>query len=154
MEFSVTRTSGDLGSIAADLERAAIAAQRAAGQVVVKQARRIILDDVRARRGSLSMMGARLGVKAENRPSQLSTVVTLAASPAGPWAIAESGTKAHTIRPRRRKVLASGKGDVIGMFANVRGVAGKQSWTHATEALDAELFPEVQRAADTEMDKA
>lgn len=153
MKFAVTRVSGDLGSIAADLERAAIRAQRAAGQVVAKRGRAIILDDVRGRRGSLSMMGGRLGVQAENHASQLSTVVTLIASPAGPWAIAESGTKAHTIRPRRKKVLASGRGDVIGMYANVSGVAGKHYWTHATEALDGELFPDVKQAADAEMGK-
>lgn len=154
MKFAVTRTSGELGSIAADIERAAISAQRAAGQVVAKRGRQIILDDVRSRRGSLSMMGGRLGVVAENRPSQLSTVVSLAASPAGPWAVAESGTKAHTIRPRRRKVLAIGRGDVIGMYANVGGVGGKHYWTHATETLDGELFPDVKAAADAAMDKA
>lgn len=154
MKFAVTRTSGDLGSVAADLERAAIRAQRAAGQVVAKRGREVILNDVRSRRGSLSMMGGRLGVQVENRPSQVSTVVELSASPAGPWAIIESGTKGHTIRPRRKKVLAIAKGDVIGLYATVRGVTGRRYWTQATEALDAELFPDVQRAADAEMDEA
>jgi len=154
VKFDVTRVSGDLGSIAADIERAAIRAQRAAGQVVAKRGREVILEDVRSRRGSLSMMGGRLGVAVENRPSQVSTVVTLAASPAGMWAIAETGTKAHTIKPRRRKVLAISSGDVIGMYANVSGVAGKHYWTHATDALDAALFPDVKQAADAEMDKA
>lgn len=153
MKFAVTRTSGDLGSAAADIERAAIRAQRAAGQVVAKRARAIILDDVRASRGSLSMMGGRLGVQVENHPSQVQTVVELAASPAGPWAIVESGTTGHMIRPRRKKVLAIAKGDVIGLYADVKGVTGRNYWTRATARLDAELFPDVQRAADTEMDE-
>lgn len=154
MKFAVTRTSGDAGSIASNLERAAAAAQRAAGQVIAKRGRDVILDDVRSRRGSLSMMGGRLGVAVENKPSRVSTTVALAATPAGPWAIIDSGSKGHMIRPRRKKVLAAARGDIIGLYADVRGVTGRHYWTTATEALDAELFPDVQRAVDAEMDKA
>lgn len=154
MKFTVTRASGDAGSITSNLERAAAAAQRAAGQVVAKRGREIILNDVRSRRGSNRMMGKTLGVAVENKPTQLQTNVSLAATPAGPWAIINTGTKAHVIRPRRKRVLAADRGDIIGVYADVRGVTGRHYWDTAVEALDAELFPDVKRAADAEMDKA
>ena len=55
--------SGDLSGVAREIERAAVQGQKDAGRAVAKQGRKFILDDVRGARGSLRMMGGRLGVK-------------------------------------------------------------------------------------------
>ena len=148
--FSVTKT-GDLSGIARELERAAIAGQKDAGKAVAKQGRKLILDDVRRARGSLRMMGGKLGVKTRVEPSAASSVVELYAAPAGPWTIVTKGTRAYDIRPKRREVLAAGSGDVIGMTAHRRRRAGRDYWTQATDRLDRELGPLVERAVDSRM---
>lgn len=143
--------SGDLSGIAKDLERAALQGQKDAGRAVAKEGRRFILDDVRSARGSLRMMGGRLGVKQRVTASAASSVVELYASPAGPWAIVTKGTRSYDIRPRRRDVLAAGKGDVIGMTAHRRRTGGRDYWSSATDRLDGELGPIVERAVDAQM---
>ena len=146
--------SGDLVGVARQLERAARDAQRTAGKAVAVESRKVILDDVRRARGSLRMMTGRLGVTVSVDATAVNSDVELRARPAGPWAIVESGTKAHEIRPRRRDVLAVDRGDVIGMSANVRGVTGGRYWTRATDRLDVELAPIVERIVDREMNEA
>jgi len=148
--FTVDK-SGDLSGIARELERAAQAGQKDAGKAVAKEGRTAILDDVRRARGSLRMMGGRLGVKTRVTATAASSVVELYAAPAGPWTIVTQGTRAYDIRPRRADVLAAGKGDVIGMSAHRRRRLGRDYWGQATDRLDAELGPLVERAVDAQM---
>jgi len=146
--------SGDLSGIAREIERAALQGQKDAGRAVAKEGRRLILDDVRSSRGSLRMMGGRLGVKQRVTASTASSVVELYASPAGPWTIVTQGTRAYDIRPRRAGVLAIGRGDVIGMHAHRPRRGGRDYWTAATARLDGELEPIVERAVDAQMNRA
>lgn len=151
--FTVSKT-GDLSGIARELERAAQAGQKDAGKAVAKEGRRVILDDVRRSRGNLRMMGGRLGVKTRVTASAAASVVELYAAPAGPWTIVTQGTKAYDITPRRREVLAAARGDVIGTKAHRRRRAGRDYWTQATDRLDRELGPLVERTVDAHMEGA
>lgn len=143
--------SGDLSGVAQELERAAIKGQRDAGKAIARDARKIILDDVRGSRGSLRMMGGRLGVKSRVTATQASSTVELYASPAGPWTIVTRGTRAYDIRPRRRHVLAAGKGDVIGMSAHRRATSGRDYWGSATDRLDSAIGDIVADTIDAAM---
>jgi hypothetical protein len=152
--FTVSK-SGDLSGIAKDLTTAAKKGQRDAGKAVAKEARTFILDDVRrARPRGLKMMGGRLGVKATTEATDVNSTVELRATPAGPWTIVTKGTRAYDIKPRRREVLAVGRGDVIGMSAHRRARSGVDYWTRATDRLDSELADVVERAVDKHMSKA
>jgi len=151
VRISATST-GTLAGVAAELERAAVRAQKDAARLVGREASKMILDDVRRSKGSLrGAFGVRLGVKSDVQATNVTSSVELRAKPAGPWAMVESGTKSHTIKPRKKKVLAVGKDDVIGMHAHVRGVRGGRYWTHATDRLSQQLDPIVQRAVDADM---
>lgn len=154
MHFTVTKSGDDLAGIADELARAAIKGQRDAGKAVASDARKLILDDVRSSRGSLRMMGGRLGVKTRVTATATSSTVELYASPAGPWTIVTSGHRAYDIRPRRAKVLAAGRGDVIGMHAHRGASTGRDYWSAATDRLDAELTEVVEGAVDRAMQAA
>jgi len=152
VQISAT-SSGTLAGVALELERAAYKAQADAARLVGREATKMILDDVRRSRGSLRIFGGtRLGVKATVDATQVTSAVELRAKPAGPWTIVESGTKSHTIRPKRRKVLAIGKGNVIGMHAHVSGTRGGRYWTNATDRLGQQLDPLVERVVDAGME--
>jgi len=155
VNFTVSKSGPDLTGVAKELERGAQQAQRDAGKVVASEGRKLILDDVRTSRPrGLRMMGRQLGVKTRVTASAAASVVELYAAPAGPWAIVTKGTRPYTIKPKRRKVLASAKGDVIGMSAHRRATAGRDYWSQATDRLDSELGPLVERAVDAAMSKA
>jgi len=96
------------------------------------------------------MMGGRLGVKVEVDSNPTSSLVTLRATPAGPWAIVEYGTKAYDIVPRRAEVLATG-GDIIGTKAHRQRRAGKRYWDAATSRLGSTLDQTVEDAVADEM---
>lgn len=151
--FTVTKT-GDLSGIARELERAALQGQRDAGKAVAKEGKRLVLDDVKRARGNLRMMGGRLGVKTKVVASTQGSTVELRGAPAGPWTIVTKGTRAYDITPKRREVLAIGRGDIIGPRAHRRRRPGRDYWTQATSRLDDELGPIVERAVDAQMSKA
>lgn len=151
--FTVDK-SGDLSGIAKEIERAAVQGQKDAGRAVAKEGRRMILDDVRSARGSLKMMGGRLGVKQRVTATAASSIVELYASPAGPWTIVTKGHRSYTITPKRREVLAAGRGDIIGTRARRRASTGRDYWSAAVARLDGELGPLVERAVDAQMSKA
>lgn len=149
--FTVSK-SGDLSGVAKELQRAVVAGQKKAGQAVAKDSKKLILDDVRATRGTLRMMGGNLNVRNRVTAGATSSVVELYATPAGPWTIVNEGTRAYDIRPVRAKVLATARGDVIGARAHHRAKRGRDYWGGATGRLDAALFPVVEAAVDAEMD--
>ena len=152
--FTVSKSGPDLSGVARELERAAVKGQRDAGKEVAKEGRKLLLDDVRRARGTLKMMGGRLGVKSRVDATAASSVVELYAAPAGPWAIVVNGTKAYDIKPRRREVLAAGRGDVIGMRAHRRRTSGHDYWTPATKRLDRDLADVVSHTVDDAMSDA
>jgi len=148
--FTLTK-NGDLSGVAREIERAALQGQKDAGRAVAKEGRKFILDDVRGARGSLRMMGGRLGVKQRVTATTASSIVELYAAPAGPWTIVTKGHRSYDIRPRRREVLAAGRGDIIGPRAHRRATTGRDYWGSATDRLDGELGPLVERAVDAQM---
>lgn len=153
--ITVSKSGSDLAGVARELERGAQQAQRDAGKAVASEGRKLILEDVRtARPKGLRMMGGRLGVKTRVTATAATSIVELYAAPAGPWTIVTKGHRSFDIKPRRRDVLAAGKGDVIGMHAHRRASTGRDYWSQATDRLDAELGPLVERAADAAMSKA
>lgn len=154
MKLTVAKSGPDLAGVARQLERGAEQAQRDAGKVVASDARKVILDDVRRSRGSLRMMGARLGVKSRVTATVVSSTVELYAAPAGPWTIVTRGTRSYDIKPRRAKVLAASRGDVIGAHAHRRATTGHDYWGQAVDRLDDELGPLVERAVDAAMQRA
>jgi hypothetical protein len=154
VNFTVAKSGPDLAGVARELERGAQQAQRDAGKIVAAEGRTALLDDVRRSRGSLRMMGGRLGVKTRVTVTTVSSVVELYAAPAGPWAIVVRGTRSYDIEPKRRKVLAAAKGDVVGMHAHRRATTGHDYWGQATDRLDDEIGPLVERASDAAMAKA
>lgn len=154
MNFTVAKSGPDLAGVARELERGAQQAQRDAGKIVASEGRKAILDDVKRSRGSLRMMGGRLGVKSRVTVTTVNSTVELYAAPAGPWTIVTRGTRSYDITPKRRKVLAASKGDVIGARAHRRATTGHDYWGQATDRLDDDLGPLVERAADAAMAKA
>jgi hypothetical protein len=151
--FTVSK-SGDLSGVAKGLERAAVQGQKAAGRAVAKEGRKVLLDDVRRTRGTLRMMGGNLAVKTRVTAGAVSSVVELYGSPAGPWTIVNKGTRSYDVRPKRKAVLAAGRGDIIGMKAHHRARRGRDYWGMASGRLDAEMFDVVAETVDPIMQAA
>ena len=112
MNVSVTST-GTLEGALDDLNKSLTKAQKETGRKMAGIGRRVILEAALRSRGTLSMSGfkiKRLGASARIQATPTSTMVTLKASPAGPWAIVERGT--------------------------IRGSPAFYTWTKATAAAD------------------
>lgn len=157
--FTVSK-SGDLSGVAKELQRSAIAGQKAAGKAVAKDARTFILDDVRQTRGHLRMMRTKAGgrgqlnVKTRTTASMISSEVELYATPAGPWTIVTKGTQSYDIYLRRangKKVLSAGEGHTFGTAVHRPRRAGRDYWGMAVSRLDGMLFDTVAEAVDDEM---
>lgn len=149
MNVTFTRT-GDLSSLSDELARDAKAGARAAGKLVARDVKKVILAGAKSAGARPRFAGKRLNVKNRIHAGASSTVVEAYASPAGAWTILESGRRGgYTVKPRRAEVLAAGRGDVVGMSATPSGMAGRQVWTKATADLEDELEPIVRRAVDT-----
>jgi hypothetical protein len=133
VKVSVSST-GSLEDALDDLNRSLTKAQRGIGRTMAGVGRRVILDEARSKRGTLSMSGLnvkRLGASAKIRPTPTSVTVLLTAKPAGPWAIVEDGSRAHEIRPRVKKAVVAAP---YGVFAHVEhpGAVGHRVWDSAT----------------------
>lgn len=114
-------------------------ANREAGRMAARVGRKAMLDDVKARRGSLSIFGSRLDVKTKVKASADGATVDYRGVTAGAWAIVSTGTKPHTIRRRNAKALHWGGGGVYSMVVQHPGTAGGGYWQHAGAALDKAL---------------
>ena len=91
--------------------------------------------------------GKPLTARTTKRVTGSSATVLFLPKPAGPWAIMESGTKAHEIRPKRRQALHFG-----GRFASHaghKGAKGKRLWSKTQAPLEAAVGPVIQRVFDT-----
>lgn len=148
MNLTFTRT-GDLTTVTDELTRDAKAGARAAGKLVARDVKKVILAGARGAGARPSFAGKRLNVKNRIHTGDSETVVEAYASPAGAWTILESGRRGgYTVRPRRAKVLAAGRGNVVGMHATPSGMSGRSVWTKATADLGDELEPIVRKALD------
>lgn len=156
MDVTISST-GSLEDALDDLNRALTKAQRSMGRTMAGVGRRVILDEAKQARGSLSMSGMnvkRLGAEAKIRPTPTSVTVLLTAKPAGPWAITEDGTKPHPIRPKVRKAVVA---QPYGVFAHVehKGARGFHTWQAATAGgADSKIERAVVNTFDAAIDEA
>ena len=135
MEFTFTARGPTFDQLTRTIARDLTAAHKAAG-------RRIARKGVTAiRRGAPSMFGRRLSARTKTAATPTSATVTFIPSPAGPWAIAETGTRPHHITTRRREAL-----HWAGVFAetvNHPGTAGRLAWTAAGARIAKAVEPDV-----------
>ena len=147
--FDISSSGTDLQTLIGQQARALQGAQRAVGRDIAKIGKKAILDDVKSRRGSLSMMGGRLSVKAKTAAGPGGADVTLSASPAGPWTIVDSGADAHEIRPRKGALRFDGR---FAARVHHPGTRGTRVWSNAETALDRALTPTIEDTFDEAMD--
>ena len=151
------RSTGSLEDALDDLNRSLTKAQRGIGRTMAGVGRRVILDEAKQARGTLSMSRInvkRLGAQAKIRPSPTSVTVLLTAKPAGPWAITEYGTADHTIRPKVKKAVVA---EPYGVFAHVDhpGARGFRTWQAATAGGgDSKIERAVANTFDAAIDEA
>lgn len=156
MKVSVS-SSGSLEDALDDLNRALTKAQRGVGRTMAGVGRRVILDEAKSKRGTLSMSGMnvkRLGASAKIRPTPTSVTVTLTAKPAGPWAIVEDGSRPHPIRPKVKQAVVA---QPYGVFAYVEhpGARGFHVWDAATAGgADSKIERAVANTFDAAMEEA
>lgn len=104
-----------------------------------------------AERNGGHMMGKRLTATVRNATVGDDTATfTVAGTPAGPWAMRESGVRPHTIAPEGRGALAGGLSHPVTVPVRHPGFAGEHRWTHTTE----QAGPELARLASVLADKA
>jgi hypothetical protein len=94
------------------------------------------------------MMGRHLSVGVDNRSvSEDQASATVYGTPAGPWAIAESGAKAHTITPHGR-ALGGALRHPVNEPVRHPGQAGEDRWTNTVTQAEGELTRLAQELAD------
>jgi hypothetical protein len=150
VNVTFTKT-GDLTSVTDALAGDAKAGAKAAGKLVARDVKKLILAGAKGAGVKRRFAGKTLNVKYRLHAGDSSSVVETYASPAGAWSILEDGRRGgYTVKPRRAKVLAygRGKGDVVGLHATPSGVTGRHVWTRATAELEDELEPIVRKALD------
>jgi hypothetical protein len=72
--------------------------------------------------------------------------VTMKGTPSGFWVWKETGTRPHTIRPRRKKALAGDLGHPVWGAVHHPGTSGKKAWTKTVERAERELQDTVNAA--------
>jgi hypothetical protein len=156
MDVTVTST-GSLEDALDDLNRSLTKAQRGVGRTMAGVGRRVILDEAKQARGTLSMSRMnvkRLGASAKIRPTPTDVRVILTAKPAGPWAITEYGTARHDIYPRVKKAVVA---QPYGVFAHVehKGARGFHTWQAATAGGgDSKIERAISNTFDAAIDEA
>jgi hypothetical protein len=102
-----------------------------------------------AERNGGSMMGSRLTVRVEGQAiSDDSGAATIVGTPAGAWAMAESGAKPHAITPDAGSALAGGLSHPVSVPVRHPGFAGEERWSHTVEQANVELARLAQTLAD------
>lgn len=109
-------------------------------------ARDAILDDVRGRRGTLSMsgLGVTLDVHVRTEGGRERAEAHLEATPAGAWTIADDGTRAHHIRGARGMPTPYGVFDAV----DHPGARGVRAWDGAVARAERETDEIVDDALD------
>jgi hypothetical protein len=102
--------------------------------------------------GAPTFRGKQLTAKTEVHTSGNGAVVTFYGTPAGAWAINETGAKAHEIVPRRRQALAfpgaGRKGSGFTVSAHHPGIGGRRMWTKAGARLEDAVGPAIEDVYD------
>lgn len=150
MDVRVTSTGASFEQLLDRKARELTKASRGAGKVVAKVGKKAIEDAARGRRGSMRFGKGRLKVKSRNKPRPDGTLVELYGSPAGAWTIAESGAKAHPIKPRRVRALHFG-GDDFAARVQHPGTRGAHIWSQTEPALERALDDELEDYFDAEL---
>lgn len=144
MEVTVRATGPTLEQLTRTASRNLRTANRSVGRQVAKVGRKAIT--AKAPR----MFGRKLTTRPKVNASAATVTVLFPASPAGAWAIAETGADPHPIRPRQRKALRFG-----GRFAahvNHPGVNGAKAWTAAGRRLERAVRPAIEDEYDEALD--
>jgi len=141
------RGSLDLSGLADDITTGA----RTAGRLVARDAGKLIMANARVNGAPVRFAGKRLNVRARIYPGTARTEVVMYGTSAGAWTILEYGRRGnYEVRPRRRQVLAAGRGgQVYGTSARPGPVPAQRTWSRATVDLDGQLEPVIAGAVDT-----
>ncbi|WP_116998441.1 hypothetical protein [Desertimonas flava] len=136
--------AGGLGRALAGASRRAQQLPRTIAADVALPAADAVLDAVRSERGSLTLSNARmrLDVDTDVSGSNAGAALELSASPRAAWGLA-SGAKAHTIRPRRGRVLKLDSGRYAQTVQHP-GTRRRPLWRNATRTAQTTI----RRAAD------
>lgn len=135
MQVRVRAVGVSLEQMMRDTRRDLRAANRKVGREVGTVGRAAI------RKGAPRMWGRQLAAKTKVDSWPDRAVVSFQASPAGGWAMRESGTRRHPIDPGTRKALA-----FDGRFAahvDHPGSSGERAWTKAGERLADAIEPAI-----------
>jgi hypothetical protein len=129
------------GDLLGDLEavtKRLTADQRTLARDVARTARKALIADVRAKRGTLSFsgMGTKLGARTRVVAGALTATVYLDAVPAGAWAIVEHGRA--TSRPVKAEALHIGDGFAEEARAT-HGTGGL--WFGAESSIEVAVLP-------------
>lgn len=127
---------GDIGRELADLADQLRELPRVIVDEAAPAARDAILEDVRSRRGSLSMsgLGVTLDVDVQTEAGTERADAHLKATPAGAWTIADDGARAHTIRAPRGMPTPYGVFDAV----DHPGARGVHAWDGAASRAERE----------------
>lgn len=140
--ITVRATGPTLDRLVDQVARDTRAARRQVGKAVASAGMKA------GNKGAPRFYGRRMRVRSRIHASTGRTSVELYGSPAGGWAIAESGARPHDIEPRRARAL-----HFAGLFsANVDhpGTGGRRAWT----AAGARIEPAVAKVIADTYDKA
>ena len=125
-----------LARIADDLARLPTTAMRKASREIVDaaedEARRATGD---GRMSGMGRRGPKLRAVAKVQTRTKSATAEIRGVPAGPWAILQSGARAHRIAPRRRGGVLVGRSMLHPVSGPVRhpGSRAKRTWTRVIE---------------------
>jgi hypothetical protein len=142
--ITVTTRGPSFDRLIADTTRDLRGANRAAGRRIATVGKAAI------RQGAPRMWGKKLGVKTTVDAGPDSARVEFVAKPAGGWAIRESGTRPHPIRPRNAKAL-HWFFDRYTMLVSHPGSGGERAWTRAGERLKRAVDPVIEHIYDEAM---
>jgi hypothetical protein len=108
--------------------------------------------------GAPTFRGKQLTAKTETHTSGRGVMITFYGTPAGAWAIKETGTDGpYPIRPKRAAVLAfpgagrktgRGRSGVQAYVLKHPGIAGRREWTKAGPRLEHAVGPTIEKVYD------
>ena len=149
MDVSASRSgSWDLDALEADWR----AAQRDVGRRLAAVIKREHNSAARAlgatRLRGMGDGGVRLGVSCKVSTGATAVAVDVAATPAGPWSILESGRRGgYTVRPRRREAITTPDGPRTSATIK-RGTAGRRAWSRTADMAEPAILTELEAVYD------
>lgn len=137
MDFTFTTSGRTFDQLTRGIARDLTAAHKKAGRQIARKGK------AAAAKGAPVMWGERLAVATDTEADANGCTVTFkpAAGNAGGWAMQESGTRPHSIAPRRGRGGRGGRPAALAFdglyYADVfvSGMAGRRAWTRAGERI-------------------